>query len=93
MAHDLSPDPGTPDTSARRLRAAALVIYVTLVLLAITIPQSVVNWLRDMNGNPVQETALRVAEPLQKLSQQTGIAVPYTRARAFFLALVGKESD
>jgi hypothetical protein len=93
MAHDVSPDPGSPDTSARRLRATAIVIYVTLLLLVLTIPQSVVNWLRDMNGNPVQETALRGAEVVQKLSQQTGIAVPYTRARAFFLALVGKESD
>jgi hypothetical protein len=93
MAHELSPDPGSPDTSARRLRAAAVVIYATLFLLALAIPQSVVNWLADMNGNPVQETALRAAEVLQKVSQRTGVAVPYTRARAFFLSLVGKDNE
>ncbi len=43
------------------LRTAAIVIYATLTLLAVTIPQSVVNWLADMNGNPVEETALRGA--------------------------------
>jgi hypothetical protein len=90
MAHDLSPDPGTPDISARRLRATAVVIYVTLFLLALAIPQSVVNWLGDMNGNPVQETAMHAAEALQNVSQRTGVAVPYTRARTFFLTLVGK---
>ena len=47
-----------------QLRTATIVIYATLALLAVTIPQSVVNWLADMNGNPVQETALRGARGL-----------------------------
>ena len=46
-----------------QLRAAAIVLYGTLMLLAVTIPQSVVNWLADMNGNPVQETALWQDQP------------------------------
>jgi hypothetical protein len=45
--------------SANPLRTATIVIYATLMLLAVTIPQSVENWLADMNGNPVEDTALR----------------------------------
>jgi hypothetical protein len=93
MAHDASADPHMRKTSVRRLRATAVVIYGTLLLLAIAIPQAPVNWLRDMASNPVEETALRGAEALQKVSQRSGLAVPYLRARALFLTLVGKDSD
>jgi hypothetical protein len=93
MTHDHSPAPEIADTGSRRLRAAAIVIYATLLILVIAIPQSLVNWLGDMNGNAVQETALRGATALQTFAQRTGIAAPYIRARAFFLALVGKDSD
>ena len=75
------------------LRAAAIVIYATLALLAVTIPQSVVNWLADMNGNPVEETALRGAEFLRNLSQQAGVATVYQRARDIFIAISGVEPD
>jgi len=77
--------------ASQPLRAAAIVIYVTLALLVVTIPQSMVNWLADMNGNAVQETLLRVAESLQKVCAATGLATPYSRARALFLALRGNE--
>jgi hypothetical protein len=75
------------------LRTAAIVLYATLVLLAVTIPQSVVNWLADMNGNPVQETALRGAEVLRNLSQRAGVATVYQRARGIFIAISGAEPD
>ena len=75
------------------LRTAAIVLYATLVLLAVTIPQSVVNWLADMNGNPVQETALRGAEALRNLSQRSGVPTVYQRARAIFIAISGVEPD
>ena len=75
------------------LRTAAIVIYATLMLLAVTIPQSVVNWLADMNANPVQETALRGAEVLGNLSQRTGLPTVYRRARAIFIAISGVEPD
>jgi hypothetical protein len=93
MTHDVSPDPDKPDTGSRRLRAAAVVIYATLLLLAIAIPQSVVNRLGDFYGYPVQETALRGATALQTFAQRTGVAAPYVRARALFLAWSGKGSD
>jgi hypothetical protein len=74
-------------------RTAAIVIYATLALLAVTIPQSVVNWLADMNGNPVVETALRGAEVLQNMSQRAGVATVYQRARDIFIAVSGAEPD
>jgi hypothetical protein len=78
---------------AGTLRTAAIVIYATLVLLAVSIPQSVVNWLTDMNGNPVEETALRGAEVVRNLSQRAGVAAVYQRARDIFIAISGVEPD
>ena len=78
---------------AGELRTAAIVIYATLALLAVSIPQSVVNWLADMNGNPVQEAALRGAEVLGNLSQRTGVPTVYQRARDIFIAISGVEPD
>jgi hypothetical protein len=75
------------------LRTAAIVIYATLALLAVTIPQSLVNWLADMNGNPVEETAMRGAELLRNLSERAGVATVYQRARDIFIAVSGVEPD
>jgi hypothetical protein len=75
------------------LRTAAIVIYATLALLAVTIPQSVAKWLADMNGNPVEDTALRGAELLRNLSQRAGVATVYQRARDIFIAISGAEPD
>jgi hypothetical protein len=83
----------TTPSSAHNLRIAAIVIYAVLALLVITIPQGPVNWLHDMNSNPVQEALLRGAEFLQEASQQTGLAAPYQRARSLFFALAGKEEN
>jgi len=79
--------------SASALRTAAIVIFATLLLLAAAIPQSLVNWLNDMNGNPVQETALGGAEALRNLSQRAGVATVYQRARDIFIAIAGAEPD
>jgi hypothetical protein len=75
------------------LRTAAIVIYATMALLAVSIPQSVVNWLADMNGNPVEDTALRGSELLRNLSQGAGVATVYQRARDIFIAISGVEPD
>jgi hypothetical protein len=82
-----------PPRPASALRTATIVIYATLMLLAVAIPQSVVNWLADMNANPVQETALRGAEVLRNLSQRAGVATVYQRARDIFIAISGVEPD
>jgi hypothetical protein len=75
------------------LRTTAIVLYATFALLALTIPQSLTNWLADMNGNPVQETALRGAEIVRNLSQRAGVATVYQRARDIFIAVTGVEPD
>jgi hypothetical protein len=85
--------PCVPAASAHPLRKAAFVIYLTLTMLAIAIPQSLVNWLGDMNGNPVQEMLLRGAEALRYASEQAGIAIPYLRAREAFIAAAGVEAN
>lgn len=84
------PGPAGP---ARPIRTAALVIYGTLALLTLTIPQSLVNWLRDMETNPVEGVVLRGAEAVQAASHAAGLDVPYLRARATFFALTGKDED
>ena len=88
-----NPSEFEPPRPASALRTATIVIYATLALLAVTIPQSVVNWLADMNGNPVQETALRGAEVLRNLSQRAGVAAVYQQARDIFIAISGVEPD
>jgi hypothetical protein len=78
---------------ARPLRSAAIVIYGTLVLLAVTIPQSLSNWLADMNDSRPQEIALRGAEVLRNLSQRSGVATVYQRGRDVFIAVSGIQPD
>jgi hypothetical protein len=92
MRH-VNPSELEPQRPVGALRPTAIVIYATLALLAVTIPQSLTNWLADMNGNPVQETALRGAEVLRNLSERTGVATLYQRARDTFIAVSGAEPD
>jgi len=79
--------------AAHTVRTAAAIIYATLALLILTIPQSLPNWLRDMEENPAQQVLLRAAEAVQAGSQAVGLDVPYRRARAAFRAWAGKEDD
>jgi hypothetical protein len=78
---------------AHAIRTAAVVIYGTLLATCFTIPQSLVNWLRDMDENPVQQAVLHGAEAMQAVSHRIGADVPYLRARAAFYALTGKVDD
>jgi hypothetical protein len=69
------------------LRKTAIVIYATLLLLALTIPESLVVWTGDMKSSKIQEVLSPTAQALQRLGEETGMSVPYTRARDAFLAL------
>jgi hypothetical protein len=85
-----------PVHQARRgnpVRAAAVIIYATFALLILTIPQSLTNWLNDMNESPAQQVLLRAAEGVQAASHRVGLDIPYRVARATFHALTGKEDD
>ena len=79
--------------SAQPIRTAAIIIYATFALLILTIPQSLPNWLRDMEENPGQRVLLGAASGVQAASQAVGLDVPYRRARAAFYAWAGKQDD
>jgi hypothetical protein len=83
----------SPKPRAGPLQTAAVVVYGTLLLLALTIPHSVVDWIRDVKSLEIQEALLPAAEALQRFAQGTGVATPFSRARKLFLALSSNESD
>lgn len=91
MDHVSAPEPATPD--AHPLRTAAVVIYGTLALLMLAVPQSLVNRLNDLEENRVQQIALRAAEGVQAASHHVFLDRAYVQARAVFLALTGKEDN
>jgi tripartite-type tricarboxylate transporter receptor subunit TctC len=72
---------------------AAVVVYATFALLVLTIPQSLVNWLHDMEENPAQQVLLRAAGGVQAASHAVGLDIPYRRARAAFQAWIGKDDE
>jgi hypothetical protein len=78
---------------ANPVRTTAVIVYATFLLLILTIPQSLPNWLRDMDESPVQQVLLRAASGMQAASQAVFLDVPYRRARAAFHAWTGKEDD
>jgi hypothetical protein len=80
-------------SDAHPLRTTAVVVYATFLLLIFAIPQSLVNWLGDMNENSVQQALLRGAEGVRAVSHATRVDVAYVRARASFFALIGKDDD
>ena len=77
--------------SAHPVSTAAVVIYATLALLILTIPQSLPNWLRDMEENAVQQVLLQAASGVQAGAEAMGLDVPYRWARATFHAWTGKD--
>ncbi len=75
------------------VRTAAVIIYATLALLVLTIPQGLPNWLRDREESPAQQALLWAATGVEAVSQAIGLDVPYRRARAAFHAWTGREDD
>ena len=85
----VAPGPGQPQQHP--LRTSAVVIFATLILLALTIPQALVNWTRNFDPNPLQETVLSFAQWVQTASRDLGLNAPYVHGRALFLKLTGKD--
>jgi hypothetical protein len=83
--------PGRPQ--ARPLKTTSLVIYATLILLAITIPRALVNWSKNFEPNATQEATLRVAEAIHSLSRRIGADRLFARGREVFLEETGKRDD
>lgn len=93
MTHADPAAPPPPPAPAKPLRTTALIIYGTFALLALTIPQSLTNWLRDMNENPVEALALHSAEAWQAATEKTGLPAVYRHARDVFIEVSGVEPD
>ena len=87
----MPPPPGRPQ--ARALETTSVVIYATLILLAITIPRALVNWSKNFEPNVAQEAVLRVAEAIQSMSHRIGADWLYLKGRKAFLELTGKRDD
>ena len=83
--------PGRPQPQP--LKTTSVVIYATLILLAITIPRALVNWSKNFEPNATQEAALRVAEAIQSLSRRIGADWLFARGREVFLEETGKRDD
>lgn len=82
----------TPSPSSRSpVGAAAFVIYGTLCLLLLTMPEGFVSWLQDRESNAVQLTVLRAALAVQRVSDATGLSAPYNRVRTLFLERIRTE--
>jgi hypothetical protein len=77
----------------RPLLTTAIVIYATLVLLALAVPRGLVNWSKNFEPNAAQDVLLRTAEALQSLSRHTGADWPYRRGREIFLHATGKREE
>ena len=75
------------------LRASAVVIYGTLVLLALTIPQGLVNWLKAFEPSGPQSVLLSAALAVQSASNSLGLNDPFYRARRIFLDATGKRDE
>jgi hypothetical protein len=90
---NVDPQGSAKNGSGHPLRDAAIVIYATLFLLVLAIPQSLTNWLRDMRTTELQEVALRAAEGLQSVSERAGLATAYRRSRNLFIAVSGQQDS
>jgi hypothetical protein len=75
------------------LRKTAVVIYATLFMLALAIPESLVTWIGDMKSTEIREALLPAAQALERIGEESGISAPYTRARAAFLALTSGQTN
>ena len=76
-----------PRRRPHSLRAAAVTLYATLLLLGLAIPGSVVGALRERPPGPVTDAALAVAEPIQAGLERLGIPAVYSALKERFRGL------
>ena len=72
----------TRDPSA--LASAALTIYVTLLLLGLAVPGSVVSALQDAPRSAVTQRALEAAEQVEGVMDRTGLPAAFQSLRERF---------
>jgi hypothetical protein len=75
------------------LRASSAVIYGTFLFLIVTIPQSLENWLIDLNVDRQNAVLGFLVEAIKTASTSTKSGSLYMKGRRLFLDLTGKEED
>lgn len=76
--------------SSSNLRTTALILYATLAILWLAIPQSVTNWSREFLPDFTQPYATRIAETAEGAASATRIPLLYESARASFQSATKK---
>ena len=87
----MPPSHGVPQD--RPLITTSVVIYATLVLLALTIPRGLVNWAKNFEPSTPQAAVLNVAETVASLSHRIGADWAFAKCRELFLRATGKGED
>jgi len=82
-----------PRHRPQRLRTSATVIYATLAVLALTIPQAVPNWLKDFEPGQPRDVLLDVTLAVQSFSNRMGTDWAYHELRRLFLDATGKREN
>jgi hypothetical protein len=83
--------PGNHENAASRpLRSAAIVLYASLALLWLAIPQSVSGFARETLPVYLQGIAVPIAETVEAAARYTGLPALYEYTREFFLQLMRK---
>ncbi len=80
----------TAKPHSRPLRSAALVLYGTLAILWLAIPQSVSTWSRDYLPASVQPVAAPVTASLESIANVTRLPSLYAAARERFQTALRK---
>jgi len=82
-----------PRHRPQSLRTTAVVIYATLALLLLAIPQAVPNWLKGFEPSVPQSLLLEAALSVQSFANRIGADWAYHEARRIFLDTTGKRED
>jgi hypothetical protein len=82
-----------PRHRPQRLRTVVTVVYATLLVLALTIPQAVPNWLKGFEPGQPRDLLLDVTLAVQSFSNSMGADRPYHELRRLFLDATGKRED
>ena len=76
---------------AHSLRTASIVLYATLAILWLAIPQSVSNWSRDYLPEFLQPIAAPITQTIEAIANVTRIPVLYNYARGQFQTAAKKQ--
>jgi hypothetical protein len=75
----------------RPLRTSFIVIYATLGLLCLAMPQSLVDWAMEMKSGRTRDLLVKIAVRVQALSNRVGAELPFELTRRSFLELMRDE--